>query len=76
LQLAFATLGGGLPHGTATTIANNLGEGGAVRKKGKIICVPLGQKGMWVDFGVKKLFVMNIPRVMFPRPFLVPVFRT
>ncbi len=61
LQLAFATLGGGLSHGTAITMASKLGEGGAVRKDGKIIRKPLGQKGMWVDFGVKKLFVMSIP---------------
>ncbi len=61
LQIAFATLGGALSHGTATTMATKLGEGGAVRRDGKIIRVPLGQKGMWVDFGVKKLFVMSIP---------------
>ena len=67
LQLCFATLGGGLSHGTATTIATKLGEGGAVRKEGKIIRTPLGQKSMRVDFstghsgGVKKLFVMSIP---------------
>ncbi|MEJ0104131.1 MAG: saccharopine dehydrogenase NADP-binding domain-containing protein [Bacteroidota bacterium] len=61
LQLAFATLGGGLSHGTATTTVDKLGEAGAVRKEGKIIHTPLGQKGMQVDFGVKKLFVINIP---------------
>lgn len=67
LQLAFATLGGGLSHGTATTMANKLGEGGAIRKDGKIIRQQLGKKGMWVDFYVgssgerKKLFVMTIP---------------
>ncbi len=61
LKLAFASLGGGLSHGTATTMATKLGEGGAVRKKGKIIREPLGKKGMWVDFGVKKIFVMTIP---------------
>ncbi len=61
LQLAFATLGGGLSHGTATTIVNKLGEGGAVRKNGKIIRQSLGKNGMWVDFGKKKLFVMTIP---------------
>ena len=61
LQLAFASLGGGISHGTATTMASKLGEGGAVRKEGKIIRKPLGQKGMWVDFGRKKLFVMSIP---------------
>jgi short subunit dehydrogenase-like uncharacterized protein len=66
LQLAFASLGGGLSHGTATTMATKLGEGGAARKNGKIVKVPLGQKGMEVDFFAgngkrKKLFVMSIP---------------
>jgi short subunit dehydrogenase-like uncharacterized protein len=61
LKLAFATIGGGLSHGTATTMVSKLGEGGAVRKNGKIIRTPLGHKGMWVDFGIKKLFVMTIP---------------
>lgn len=61
LQLAFTTLGGSISHGTATTMIDKIGEGGSVRKAGKIIPVPLGQKGMWVDFGIKKLFVMSIP---------------
>ncbi|HET6765976.1 MAG TPA: saccharopine dehydrogenase NADP-binding domain-containing protein [Chitinophagaceae bacterium] len=61
LQLAFATIGGGLSHGTASTMVTRLGEKGAVRKNGKIIRRPLGEKGMWVDFGLKKLFVMSIP---------------
>jgi len=66
-KLAFATIGGGLSHGTATTMVSKLGEGGAIRKDGKIISAPLGQKGMWVDFstgsngGTKKFFVMTIP---------------
>jgi len=61
LKLAFASLGGGLSHGTALTMATKLGEGGAERRGGKIVRTPLGQKGMWVDFGLKKLFVMSIP---------------
>jgi short subunit dehydrogenase-like uncharacterized protein len=61
LQLAFATSGGGLSHGTATTMANKIGEGGAARKNGKITRTPLGHKGMWVDFGIEKKFVMSIP---------------
>ena len=61
LKLAFATIGGGLSHGTAITMSDRLGEKGAVRKNGKIIRKPLGEKGMWIDFGVKKLFVMSIP---------------
>jgi len=61
LKLAFATIGGKLSHGTATTMAEGMGEGGAVRENGKIIRKPLGHKGFWVDFGVKKMFVMTIP---------------
>lgn len=61
LQLAFGSLGGGISHGTAMTMVSKLGEGSAVRKGGKIIRRPLGHKGMWVDFGKKKLFVMSIP---------------
>jgi short subunit dehydrogenase-like uncharacterized protein len=62
LKLAFATLGGGLSHGTATTMVAGLGEGGAIRQNGKIVRKPLGHKGMWVDFGDgKKIFVMTIP---------------
>jgi len=67
LKLAFATIGGGLSHGTASTMVNKLGEGGAIRKDGKITSVPLGQKGMWVDFSdvskgkIDRKFVMTIP---------------
>jgi short subunit dehydrogenase-like uncharacterized protein len=67
LELAFATLGGGISHGTATTMVTKLGLGGATRKDGKIIRESLGKKGMMVDFfkghgkGNKKLFVMSIP---------------
>lgn len=61
LKLAFASVGGGLSHGTATTMAEGMGEKSAARVDGKIVPVPLGHKGMEVDFGVKKLFVMSIP---------------
>ena len=61
LQLAFASTSGGVSHGTALTMLEGLGEGGAVRERGRIVKKPLGHKGMWVDFGVKKLFVMTIP---------------
>ncbi len=61
LKLAFATIGGGVSQGTALTIVNKLGEGGFARSKGKIIKRPLGEKGMMVDFGEKKLFAMTIP---------------
>jgi short subunit dehydrogenase-like uncharacterized protein len=61
LKLAFASVGGKLSHGTATTMAEGMGEGGAVRENGKIIRKPLGHKGMWVNFSSKKLFTMTIP---------------
>lgn len=61
LKLAFASLGGGVSHGTAMTIVNKLGDGGAARENNKIVKKPLGEKGMWVDFGPTKLFVMSIP---------------
>lgn len=61
LKLAFATLGGGLSHGTASTMVSKLGEGGASRKNGKIVREPLGKNGMVIDFGLKKIFVMSIP---------------
>ena len=61
LKLAFASVGGGLSHGTAITMAGKIGEGGVVRENEKIVRKPLGQKGMWVNFGQKKLFVMTIP---------------
>jgi short subunit dehydrogenase-like uncharacterized protein len=61
LSLAFANLGGSVSHGTALTMIEGLGEGGAVRINGKIIRKPLGHKGKWINFGLKKLFVMTIP---------------
>jgi short subunit dehydrogenase-like uncharacterized protein len=61
LKLAFASIGGSLSHGTATTMTGKIGEGGAARENGEIVRRPLGQKGVWVNFGEKKLFVMTIP---------------
>jgi len=61
LQLAFASVGGSISHGTALTMASRLGEGGARRVNGKIVKTPLGKHGLWVDFGAKKRFVMSIP---------------
>jgi short subunit dehydrogenase-like uncharacterized protein len=61
LKLAFASIGSSISHGTATTMAEKLGEGGARRRNGKIVGAPLGENAMWVDFGKKNLFVMSIP---------------
>lgn len=61
LKLAFATTGGGVSHGTAMSMAYKLGEGGAVRRGGKVVRTSLGHQGRWIDFGSKKLFTMSIP---------------
>jgi len=61
LKLAFATIGGAVSHGTATTMAENLGAMGKVRQGGKLMEVPIGHKTMEVPFSKKKLFTMTIP---------------
>ncbi len=62
LKLAFASVrGGGLSHGTAMTIVNKLGEGGTTRENRELTTRPLGEKGMWVNFGATRLFAMSIP---------------
>jgi len=42
-------------------MVEGLGEGGAIRKDGKIIPVPLAYKTMTIDFWGKSLFMMTIP---------------
>lgn len=61
LQLAFTSLGGSISHGTVSTLLENLGKPGAIREEHKIKSVPLGHKGMTVDFGRRKVFCMTIP---------------
>ena len=61
LAMAFASLKGGLSQGTALTMASTMGEGGLIRKNGKIIKVPLGHRGEEIDFGVAKQFCITIP---------------
>lgn len=61
LKLAFAILGSGLSHGTAINTLQKLGQPGAVREKGVLVPEPVGKRGMYVDFGVKQLFVMSLP---------------
>ncbi len=61
LEMAFMNLGGGISHGTLTTMLTNLGTGGAERIKGKIKSKPLAAKGKIIDFGLKKRFCISIP---------------
>lgn len=60
LQLAFISNGGGLSHGTATTMAQRLGEKAVIRENGIFVKKPLGYKGMWLDVLGKKRFVMSL----------------
>ncbi|MFZ4542957.1 MAG: saccharopine dehydrogenase family protein [Saprospiraceae bacterium] len=61
LELAFAGLGGGLSHGTALTMIEGLGEGGAIRENGKIRRRPMGHKAKEIPFEKKPMFCMCIP---------------
>jgi short subunit dehydrogenase-like uncharacterized protein len=61
LKLAFYS-GGKPSRGTAKTIIEGLGKGGAIRKDGKIIKVPAGYKTKEIDFGDgKKRWAATIP---------------
>lgn len=61
LELAFMGLGGGVSHGTAQTMAENLGSGGAIRENGKIRSVPAAYKTREIDFGKKRRMTVSIP---------------
>jgi short subunit dehydrogenase-like uncharacterized protein len=51
LRLAFRALGGGVSRGTATTMVENAGRGGAVRRGGRIVPVPAAWRTRTVHFG-------------------------
>lgn len=61
LELAFVGLGGGLSHGTATTMVRHLGEGGLVRRNEKIIPSPIGAFHQTIQFQHKAFHVGSIP---------------
>jgi len=50
LTLAFVGLGQ-ISHGTARTVAENLGSGSAVREQGRLRVIPQGSRRRIVDFG-------------------------
>jgi short subunit dehydrogenase-like uncharacterized protein len=60
LTLAF-TPGTRASHGTALTMAQNAGAGGAVRRNGRITPVPAGWRTMQVDFGDRVRHCVSIP---------------
>jgi short subunit dehydrogenase-like uncharacterized protein len=51
LELAFRGLGGGVSHGTAKTMAQNIHRGGLIRRDGELVRVPTAWKTRKVDFG-------------------------
>lgn len=61
LQLAFTMSKGGLSRGTSKSMTEGLGYGGMVRKEGKLITIPLGEKVLEIDFGSFKTKTLCIP---------------
>ncbi len=61
-HLELAIMGsGGISHGTATTMVENIGSGGAVRRDGRLEPVPAAWKTREVDFGRGPVTVVSIP---------------
>lgn len=60
LQLGFDSRSR-MSRGTAKTSARRIGEGGAVRRDGKIVNVPLAYKAQKIDFGGGEKLAMTIP---------------
>ncbi|MFB6087352.1 MAG: trans-acting enoyl reductase family protein [Haloarculaceae archaeon] len=51
----------GLSPGTAKTVVENLGEGGAVRRNGRIESIPMASETRTIDFGEGERDAMAIP---------------
>jgi short subunit dehydrogenase-like uncharacterized protein len=60
LALGFQSFGG-FSRGTATTMLENVGRGGAVRRAGKIVRVPACWRTRVIDFGNGPTIAMTIP---------------
>ncbi|MFB6140239.1 MAG: trans-acting enoyl reductase family protein [Halosimplex sp.] len=61
LSLGFEAMGGGVSPGTARTTVANLGEGGAVRRDGRIERVPSGWRTRRIDFGNGERTATTVP---------------
>lgn len=62
LTLAWRGRGGGVSHGTATTMAENFASGGMVRRDGALTPVPTAHATRTIDFGDgKPAHCMTIP---------------
>lgn len=60
LSLAFYGRGR-MSHGTQATMTMNIGNGGAIRREGKIVRVPAAWKTREIDFGEVKKTAVTIP---------------
>lgn len=60
LSLAFQGIGG-ISRGTLTTMIENIDQGGAVRRGGRIVRVPAAYRSRRVDFGRGEVSVTTIP---------------
>ncbi len=61
LELVIKNSGGGVSHGTASTMVKNLGEGSRIRKNGKIVAVPMATPLIEVDFGKGPITAAGMP---------------
>jgi len=62
LELAFRGRGGGVSHGTATTMAESMHRGGTIRRDGQLVHVPTAWKTRMIDFGDgRPAHCMSIP---------------
>lgn len=61
LVLGFASIGGALSHGTATTVVENLGRPSLVRRSGVLRDIPLGSVARRIDFGAGPQQALAIP---------------
>ncbi|HRI78862.1 MAG TPA: saccharopine dehydrogenase NADP-binding domain-containing protein [Cyclobacteriaceae bacterium] len=61
LQLAFTMSKGGLSRGTKKSMTEGLGDGGLIRKNGKLTHINLGDKSLDIDFGSFRSKALCIP---------------
>ncbi len=61
LQLAFTMSKGGLSRGTSKSMTEGMGDGGLIRKDGKLTKIALGEKVLEIDFGSFKTKTLCIP---------------
>jgi short subunit dehydrogenase-like uncharacterized protein len=61
LLLAFKTSQGGVSRGTAKTMLAGLGRASVIRRNGKLVSIPMGEKVKKIDFGLFRATCLNIP---------------